>query len=88
MNIIKLILVVIGLYLLLTLGLAVIGIISSALWYLFWIGVIAIGGTVGYKMLKKEREQPRLEDKTPIAVAEMNNADRALEEYKRKHLSR
>lgn len=88
MNIIKLILVVIGLYLLLTLGLAVIGIISSALWYLFWIGVIAIGGTVGYKLLKKEREQPRLEDKTPIAVAEMNNADRALEEYKRKHLSR
>ncbi len=88
MNIIKLILVVIGLYLLLTLGFAVIGIISSALWYLFWIGVIAIGGTVGYKLLKKEREQPRLEDKTPIAIAEMNNADRALEEYKRKHLSR
>ena len=88
MNIIKLILVIIGLYLLLTLGFAAIGIISSALWYLFWIGVIAIGGTVGYKLLKKDREQPKLEDKMPIAVAEMNNADRALEEYKRKHLSR
>jgi hypothetical protein len=74
--------------LLLTLGFAVIGIISSALWYLFWIGVIAIGGTVGYKLLKKEREQPKLEEKMPTGIAEINSADRSLEEYKRKYLSR
>ena len=88
MNIIKIILIAIGLYLLVTLGFAVIGIVSSALWYLFLLGVVAIGGAVGYKLLKKDTEQPKLEDKTPITIAEMQDADRALEEYKRKYLSK
>ena len=88
MNFIKLILIAIGLYLLVMLGFAVVGIVYSALWYLFWLGVIAIAGTIGYKLLKKDAEQPRLEDKTPIAIAEMKNADRVLEEYKRKHLTK
>ena len=26
------------------------GIIASLLWYVFWIGLIAIGGTGGYKL--------------------------------------
>jgi hypothetical protein len=88
MNFIKLILIAIGLYLLVMLGFAVVGIVYSALWYLFWLGLIAIGGVVGYKLLKAGGEQPKLEDKTPIAIAEMNNADRALEEYKRKYLNK
>jgi len=88
MKFIKLILIAVGLYLLVMLGFAVIGIVYSALWYLFWLGVIVIGGTVGYKLLKKDGEQTKLEDKTPIAIAEINNADRALEEYKRKYLSK
>ena len=86
MNIIKLILIAIGLYLLVMLGFAVIGIVYSALWYLFWLGVVVIGGAVGYKLLKKGGDQPKLEDKTPIAIADLKDADRALEEYKRKHL--
>lgn len=87
MNIIKFILIAIGLYLLVTLGLAVIGIVYTALWYLFLLGVVAIGGTVGYKLLKKNRKPAELEDKTPIGISEMRDADRALEEYKRKYLS-
>lgn len=88
MNFLKLILIAVGLYLLVMLGFAVIGIVYSALWYLLWFGVIVIGGTVGYKFLKKDKEQPKLEEKTPIAIAEINNADRALEEYKRKYLAK
>ncbi len=88
MKFIKLILIAVGLYLLVMLGFAVIGIVYSTVWYLFWLGVIVIGGTVGYKLLKKDGEQAKLEDKTPIAIAEINNADRALEEYKRKYLSK
>ncbi|MCU1290899.1 MAG: hypothetical protein JWN60_3128 [Acidobacteria bacterium] len=88
MNYIKLILIAVGLYLLVMLGFAVIGIVYSALWYLFVLGVIAIGGSVGYKYLKKKPEQPKLEEKTPVSLADTQDADRALEEYKRKYLSK
>ncbi len=87
MKYIKFILIAVGLYLLVMLGFAVVGIVYSALWYLVLLGVIAVGGAVGYKLLKKE-EPPKLEDKPPIAIAEIQNADRALEEYKRKRLSK
>ena len=44
---IKFILIAVGLYLLVMLGFAVVGIVYSALWYLFLLGVIAVGGVVG-----------------------------------------
>ncbi len=80
------ILVAIGLILAAMLAFSVIGIVYSALWYLFLLGVVAIGGAVGYKMLVKNSEQSKIEDKTPITIAEIENSDRALEEYKRKYL--
>ncbi len=86
MNFIKIILVAIGLILAAMLAFSVIGIVYSALWYLFLLGVVAIGGAVGYKYLVKDKESIKLEDKTPIGIAEMKNADRTLEEYKRKYL--
>ena len=86
MNLIKIILVAIGLILAAMLAFSVIGIVYSALWYLFLLGVVAIAGTVGYKLLKKDGDQPKLEEKTPIVIAELENTDRALEEYKRKYL--
>lgn len=86
MNIIKIILIAAGLYLLVTLGFAVVGIVSTALWYLFLLGVVAIGAGVGYKLLKKDDGRAKLEEKTPMAIAEIKDADRALKEYKRKHL--
>ena len=86
MNIIKIILVAVGLIIAAMLAFSFIGIVYSALWYLFLLGVVAIGGAVGYKFLVKEKQSPQLEDKTPITIAEMKNAERTLEEYKQKYL--
>lgn len=86
MNYIKLILIVIGLILTAMLAFSIIGIVYSALWYLFLLGVVAVGGFVGYKLLQKDGNAPQLEDKTPIGIAEMKNLDRELEEYKQKYL--
>jgi uncharacterized membrane protein len=86
MNFIKIILIAIGLVLAAMLAFSVIGIVYSALWYLFLLGIVAVGGAVGYKLLVKDKESMRLEDNTPITIAEMENADQALEEYKQKYL--
>lgn len=74
----------IGAYFLLLL----IGFIYSIAWYIFWFGLIAIGGTVGYKLLisGEEDEKPKLEAGKPTAISEFEDADRALEELKRKYL--
>ena len=65
-----------------------IGFLYSILWYLFWIGLVAIGGTVGYKLFLSgsDDEKPQLEEKKPTAISEFDEADRALEEIKRKYL--
>ena len=86
MNIIKIILVALGLIVAAMLALSVFSILYTALWYLFFIGILAIGGAVGYKFLTKKRETPQLQDNMPIGISEMNNADRVLEEYKQKSL--
>lgn len=88
MNWFKLILIAVGVVIAAMLAFSVIGIVYSALWYLFLLGIVAIGGAVGYKLLVKKSEQTKLEDKTPIGIAEIKNADRALEEYKQKYLSK
>lgn len=86
MNWLKFILIALGLILAAMLVSSVIGIIYSAFWYLVVIGVVSVGGYVGYQLLKKDDDSLRLEDKKPTAIAEMQNADRTLEEYKRKYL--
>ena len=88
MNFIKIILVAVGLIIAAMLAFSIVGIVYSALWYLFLLGIVALGGAVGYKFLVKVKQSPQLEDKTPVTIAEMENADRALEEYKRKYLSK
>lgn len=64
------------------------GILAGLFWYIFWIGVLAIGGTVGYKLFLSggNNEKPQLEEKKPTAISEFEEADRALEEMKRKYL--
>lgn len=86
MNLAKIILIAVGIFIAALLGFSLIGIVYSALWYLFLIGVIAIAGTVTYKLLKKP-EAAQIENKEPIVISELKNADKALEEYKRKYLS-
>lgn len=86
MNLTKILLIAVGLFIAVLLGFSLIGIVYSALWYLFWIGVVAVAGAVAYKLLKKPNA-PQLENKEPIAISELKNADRTLEEYKRKYLS-
>lgn len=85
MKFIKWLLIIIGIFLLVWLGLWAIGIVSALLWYAFWIGVIGVIGYGGYKLLAKG-EPRQLEEKTPIGIAEVGDADRALEEYRRKYL--
>ena len=65
MNLIKIILIGIGIFIAVMLGFTLVGIVYSALWYLFWIGVIAIAGTAAYKLLKKP-EAAQIENKEPI----------------------
>ncbi len=64
------------------------GLLATFLWYAFWIALIAIGGTVGYKLFLSgdDPEQAKLPEKRPTAISEMENADRTLEEYRKKYL--
>jgi hypothetical protein len=88
MDTIKIILAVIGVIAVVVAGIWLIGIISALLWFALWIGLIAAIGYGGYKLLlAKKKTTPKLEEKTPIAIADLKDTDRALEEYKRKYLS-
>ena len=87
MDTIKLILIAIGLLTVVVAGYFLIGIVFSILWFLLWVGLIGALGYGGYKLFfAKEKGTARLEEKTPITIAEMKDVDRALEEYKRKSL--
>ncbi len=64
------------------------GVIVSLLWYGVILGIIAIAGTVGYQLLLSggDEDTPKLEEKKPTAISELENADRTLEAYKEKYL--
>ena len=85
MNIVKIILILLGLFAAIFIGSWLIGVVYGLLWYLVVAGVIAIAGFAGYKFLKKA-DAPQLESKETVSIKEMDNADRALEEYKQKYL--
>jgi hypothetical protein len=86
MTLLKLILAGIALVLAVMLGFWIIGFVYSALWYLFWLGVLALGGYVGYKVLKKGNIL-EIEGHDAISQIELDNAKmvKNLEEYKRKY---
>lgn len=67
------------------LGFTVIGFLYNAFWYLFWIGIIALGGYVGYKLIRKGRNL-ELEEKDTVSQIELENAKviKSLEDYKKK----
>jgi hypothetical protein len=86
MDWIKIILAALGLFFAIAIIFWLVGIVTAILWYIFWIAVVGAIGYAGYKFLKKEGETPQLAEKPPIAISEMQNVDRELEEYKRKYL--
>ena len=87
MNILKIIAVFVGVILAGWLALTVIGVLYSALFYIFLLGIVAIAGTVGYKLIAKDRAL-ELEEKSPVSKIELDNAKavKNLEELKRKYL--
>jgi hypothetical protein len=88
MSFIKILLIAFGLILLGMLAFPLIGLVYNLLWYLLWFAVIGIGGYVGYKMLTGKKEKKQLADKSPFALDEMDNFNRAFEDFKRKHLTK
>jgi hypothetical protein len=68
-------------------GFWIISFLYSALWYLFWIGVLTFGGFIGYKLLKKN-DNLELEGRDTVSQIELENAKlvKSLEEYKRETL--
>lgn len=88
MDIIKTILAIIGVIAVVITGFWLFGIISAILWLLLWVAVIAGIGYGSYKLFfEKEKTSKQLDDKTSIAIADLKDADRALEEYRRKLLN-
>lgn len=86
MNWIKIILAALGLLFIAMILFWIVGIVSAILWFVIWAGLIGAIGYGAYKFLKKPAAKPALEDKTPIAIAEIKHVDKQLEEYKRKYL--
>lgn len=85
MDIIKLILVAVGLLTVVFLGYFLVGFVFSLLWYAVILGLVGAVGYGGYRLFKKY-DHPRLEGKQNVAIREIDNAERTLEEYKQKYL--
>ena len=62
------------------------GLIASLFWYLFWISLLVIGGTVSYKLFLSgsDEDVPKLDAKRPTAISELEDTDKMLEEYREK----
>lgn len=88
MNFIKILLIAIGLVLLGMVAFPIIAFVWHALWYLFWIAIIGLGGYIGYKWLTKGSETRLLEDKASFSLNGMDDVNRAFEDFKRKHLTK
>jgi len=87
MDFLKIVLIIIGLLAVVVLGYWFLGVIAGLFWLLLYAGIIGVIGYGGYKLFfEKEKTKGELEDKMPISIAEMKDADRALEEYKSKYL--
>ena len=67
------------------LGFWIIGVISSLIWYLFWIGILVLGGYIGYKVLSKGKNN-ELEGRDAVSQIELENAKiiKSLEDFKQK----
>jgi len=87
MNIIKVILAVLGIVFGVMLFFWLLGLISSLIWYGFWIGLIAAVGYGGYRMFTKA-ESRSLGSGASRELGGVRDYDMSWEEYDRKYLSK
>ncbi|HEV2914318.1 MAG TPA: hypothetical protein VGX92_13660 [Pyrinomonadaceae bacterium] len=85
MSNIKIILTTIAVVLGVVVALAAIGMVITAIQYLFWLAVLCLAVFGAVKLFGKS-DSPRLEGRA--RVDELKSADHTLEEYKRKYLSK
>ena len=87
MNIIKMILAVLGIVFGVIAFFWLLGIISSLLWYGFWIGLLAAVGYGGYKLFQRA-EAKTLGGGSASELNGVRDYDMSWEEYERKYLSK
>jgi len=87
MKIIKIILALIGLYLGVILMFWVLGLVSSLLWYGFFIGMLAAVGYGGYKLFKKA-ENKYVGPGINVGQIDARDYDMSWEDYERKYLNK
>jgi len=80
MNNVKNILIIIAFILGAIAVLSLVGMVITAIQYLFWLGMICIAAVVAVKLFKRT-DAPQLERKA--YTQELKSAERALQEYKR-----
>jgi hypothetical protein len=87
MKIVKIIIATIVIILAVMLGLSLIGVVYSVLWYLVIFGILSLGGFTAYKFLKFTKT-PELEAKDPISQIQYDDdiVAKQLEEYRQKLL--
>lgn len=87
MNFIKIILAILGLIFGVMLFFWVFGLITSLLWYGFWIGLLAAAGYGGYKLFKKA-ETKYVGSGPANDLIDSRDYNMSWEEYERKYLSK
>jgi len=88
MNFIKILLIALGLILFGMIAVPILAFVWHALWYVFWIAIIGLGGYIGYKWLTKNSETKLLEDKSRFSLNGYEDVSRAFDDFKRKHLTK
>ncbi len=87
MNIIKIILALLGIVFGVMLFFWVIGLVSSLIWYAFWIGALAAVGYGGYKLFKKA-EDKYVGPGSSTGYIDDRDFNMSWEEYDRKYLKK
>jgi hypothetical protein len=87
MNFIKFILAILGLIFGAILFFWLLGVVSSLLWYGFWIAVIAAVGYGGYKLFQKA-ERKALEAEKYSGLGTTYDINMSWDEYERKYLKK
>jgi hypothetical protein len=87
MNIIKFILIFLGLIFGAVVVFWLLGVVWSLLWYVFWLALIGVAGYGAYKLFKKA-EQKLVGDGAATGYIDAPDTNMSWEEYDRKYLKK